>query len=355
MPFGYLSTAYLDFPANVDEAYIRGLQTQEGVPFAEILTELDSRMGALNTGLDPLLADLLSVTTEAVADDTGPVAFTIEERTERTIARPQVMDESAHMLPLKGYDVTLGFTEDFLMTAPRRRVLNHVDSVIAGWRHLYRKVALTRLTSDAEVAVDKKTSAVSPGFAGSGSGSNVFSRPFPDGSALSGGYTLYYRAATSARDATLKTMRDDLARWNDPPFDLIGSAAEITAIQALADFVSVGSALVRPGTTTAEALLDPNVYVGVYAGNIRVRRPVLDWTSANVAMFKTFGPLNPANPLAWRYNPAIGRNAFVRYRDLFPLSNAVVKQDFGIGVNNRVAAALAYFAASGAYTPPSIA
>jgi hypothetical protein len=355
MPFGYLETTYIDFPANVDESYIRGLENQEGMPFTEVISEADNRLGALNGSLDPLLADLLTTTTEPTADDTAPVAFTIEQRTERTIGRPQISDESAHMLPITGYDIALGFTEDFLMTAPRRRILNQLDGVIAGFRHLYRKVALTRLTSDAEVPVDKKTSATSPGFAGSGTSSNVFVRPFPDGSALSGGYTLYWRAATSARDVTLKAMRDALLRWQPGPFDLIGSASEIAAIALLADFVPAGSTLVRPGQNTAEALVDPSIYLGVYDKNIRVRLPVLDWTTANVSMFKSYGPLNPANPLAWRYNEKRGRAAFLRYRSLFPLDNAVFIQDFGVGVNNRVAAANAYFASSGSYTPPTIA
>jgi hypothetical protein len=355
MPFGFMDTTFIDFPANVDVAYIQGLQNREGITFQEIIGEIDTRLGVLAGAIDPLLADLITVTTEPTADDTAPVAFTIEERSERTIARPQLAEESAHMLPIKGYDVALGFTEDFLMNAPRRRVLNQVDSVVAGLRHLYRKLILTRLTSDAEIGVDKKTSATSPGFAGSGSGSNVFSRPFPNGSALTGGYTQYYRAATSARDVTLKAMRDQLALWQEPPFDLIGSASEIAAISLLPDFVSAGSVLVRPAQTVAEALLNPDTYVGVYDKNIRVRKPVLDWTSANVVMFKSFGALNPANPLAWRYDPQRGRNAFVRFRSLFPLDNAVILQDLGIGVNNRVAAALAYFAASGNYTPPTIA
>lgn len=354
MPRGYLDTTYIDFPANIDVAYVQGLQTEEGVPFTEILSETDSRLAALDGSLDPLLADLITTTTEPTADDTGPVAFEIEERSERTIARPQITDEAAHMLPIKGYDFTLGFTEDALLRAPRRRILTQLDSMILGLRHLYRKAILTRLTSDAEVAVDKRSTATSPGFAGSGTSSNVFARPFPDGSALSGGYTLYYRAATSARDVTLKAMRDALLRWQPGPFDLIGSVSEISAITALADFVPAGSSLIRPGASTAEALVDPNIYVGVYDKNIRVRLPILDWTSANVSMFKSAGPLAANNPLAWRYDEKRGRSAYLRYRSLFPLDNAVIIQDFGIGVNYRVAAANAYFASSGSYTPPTI-
>jgi hypothetical protein len=234
------------------------------------------------------------------------------------------------------------------------RVLTQVDSVILGLRTMYRKQALIRLFSDDEVAVDRRTTAVSPGFAGSGTGLNAFSRPYPSGAALGGGYTHYYRAAAADRAATIKTARDQLRKWQSGPFDLIGSAAEITAIKLLSDFVPAGSALVRPGQSTAEALVDAELYEGVYDGDIRVRKPVEDFTDANFAIFKTFGPLNPLNPLAWRYDDVEGRNAYVRYRALFPLDQAIVRQSFGIGVNNRVAAALVHIDSSGSYDPPTI-
>lgn len=355
MPFGFLDTRYIDFPSSVDVAYIQGLQNREGVSFAEIVAELDRRLVALNSSLDPLLAALMYVTSETFADNTGPVAFTIEERSERTIARPQLAEALAHMLAIKGWDVSLGFTEDFLMGARMDRIITQFDSIVAGLKHLYRVRGLTRLFSTAEVPVDRKTSATSPGFAGSGTGSNAFTRPFPDGSALSGGYTNYWRDTAANRAVLIAAMIAHIQRWAEPPFDYLGSAAETTAVQALAGFVPAGSALVRVGAGTAEALVDPNVYIGVYNGVLRIRKPLLDFTTAHFAIFKSFGNLAPGNPLVWRYDPKRGRYAYVRYRSLFPLDQAVVIQDFDINVGNRVAAELALVAASGSYAAPTIA
>jgi hypothetical protein len=349
-----LDTRYIDFPAGIDEAYLRGLRTRAGVDFQRVLREIDSRLGALNRSLDPLVASLLAVTTEAIADGSAPVAFEVDERGEYTLARPQLVEGAAWPLPIRGYDVALGFTEDGLEGMSLERILLNVDSLFAGFRRLYRRQALKRLYSDAEVRVAPTTTMTSPGFAGSGTGENVFSRAYPDGQPLPGGYTHYYAANTSNAGelaTQIRAARDRLKRWQKGPFDLVAPATLITLIEAISgdgptnSFVSAGAALVRPAQGDAEARVDPTQYIGVLFGDIRVQMPIEDTASPNIALFKSYGNLNPMNPLAWRYDEKKGRNAVLRYRSLYPLDQAVVKQDFGIGVNNRVAAALIYAAA----------
>lgn len=356
MPFGILDTKYIDFPANVDPRYLEGLRTRAGVDFARILREIDSRLGALNTNVDPLVAQLITPTTEIFADTSTQTAFEINERGEYTLARPQLAEGQANMLPLRGYDASLGFTEDGLESMSLSRILLNVESLFAGWRRLHRKEVLKRLFSDAEVRVDAKTTVTSPGFAGSGTGDNVFAGTYPDGTALPGGYTHYYVVASGSLATGLKTALARLRRWYTGPFDIIAPQAQVDAIVALGapDFVSAGSVLVRLGDGTAQALVDPNMYVGVFNGDARVRLAITDTASPNIAIFKSFGNLNPMNPLAWRYDEVRGRQAVVRYRSLYPLDQAVMKQDFGVGVNNRTAAALIFIDAGSTYTPPTI-
>ena len=360
MPFGYLDTTYIDFPAGVDVAYLQGLRTRAGVDFPRILREIDSRLAALNTGLDPLVAALITPTTEQYSDTSGPSAFQVDERGEYTIARPQLAEGGAHMLPIRGYDVSLGFTEDGLESMSLARIVTNIESMLLGMRKLYRRQALTRLFSDAEVRVAAATTVTSPGFAGSGTGDNVFPRTsYPDGTTLPSPYSHYYRVASAALAAGIKAARDRLKRWHAGPFDLVASADMISLIVAIAatnpadGFVSAGSALVRAGSGANEAIVDATVYLGVLFGDIRVHMALDDFATANIAIFKSYGALSPQNPLAWRYDEIKGRGAALRYRDLYPLSNAVLKQDFGIGVNDRTAAVLLYIASSGDYTPPT--
>jgi hypothetical protein len=355
-----LDTTYIDFPAGVDVAYLQGLRTRAGVDLPRLLREIDSRLAALNTGLDPMIAQLITPTTEQYADTSGPSAFEVDERGEYTLARPQLAEGGAHMLPIRGYDVSVGFTEDGLESMSLARILANVDSMFLGFRKLYRRQALARLFSDAEVRVAPKTVITSPGFAGSGTGDNVFPRTsYPDGTALPSPYSHYYRVASAGLAAAIKAARDRLKKWHAGPFDLVASADMISLIVAInatnpADgFVSAGSALVRAGSGANEATVDATVYLGVLFGDIRVHMQLDDFASANIAIFKSYGALSPQNALAWRYDDLKGREAVLRYRDLFPLANAVLKQDFGIGVNDRTAAVLISVAASGNYTPPT--
>jgi hypothetical protein len=347
MPFGYLDTRYIDFPAGVDVAYLQGLRTRAGVDFPRVLREIDSRLGTLNTTLDPLVASLITPTTEQFADTSGPTAFEVSRRGEYTTARPQLAEGGAHMLPLYGWDVSLGFTEDGLEAMSLSRILTNIDSMLLGFRRLYRREALRRLTSDAEVRVADRTAVTSPGMAGSGTGDNVFARSsYPDGTTLPGGYTHYYAVGAGTLAATLKSARDRLKRWHQGPFDLVAPAAQLDLITAISPgdpqngFVSAGSALVRAGNGTAEAQVDAAVYLGVLFGDVRVHMAIEDYSDPVIAMYKSYGALDPRNPLAWRYDELKGRSAVVRYRSLYPLDQATLKQDFGIGTNDRTAAVL---------------
>lgn len=356
MPFGILDTQYIDFPPGIDAAYLQGLVTRAGVAFPRVLSELDQRLAAANATIDPLVASLIAPpTTEQWVDNIAPANFIVEESSEYTISRPQLVEGQAMMLPLRKVDIALGFTEEGLERMSLSRILTNIDSMIGGLKRYQRLAVLRRLFSIAEVRVDPATSAMSAGFAGSGSGYNVFNRAYPDGTALPGGYSHYYRDTQANLIPALKTARDRLKKWYPGPYDLIAPQAQIDLIAADPAFVSAGSALIRPAQGTAEALVDTDKYIGVFDKDVRVQKALLETTDANVAIFKSFGNLNPQNPLAWRYDELAGKNAFVKSRALFPLDNAVLMQRFGIGVNNRVAVVLLKLAASGNYTDPTFA
>lgn len=356
MPFGILDTQYIDLPANIDTTFIEGLRTRSGYDFQQLLRQLDTRLGSLNRNLDPLLAALFApATVEDVADTSSPMAFVITERGEMTIARPQYVEGQAHMLAMRGYDVTLGFTEDGLEDLSLPRILLNVDSLFLGMRLLYRKEAMKRLFSDAEIRISIKTTATSPGFAGSGTGGNIFAGSYPDGSALPGGYTHYYRDTAANLLAVIKSAKTRLAKWYQGPFDLIAPQAQIDAIVALGApyFYRADKQFVRLGANSDIATVDSTVYVGILDEDIRVRLPITDFSSTNIALFKTQGNLAPGNPLVWKFDEKKGRAAYVRSRSMFPLADATVLQTFGINVNNRTAAALIRIDAAGGYVPPT--
>jgi hypothetical protein len=355
MPFGILDTSYIDFPPGVDATYVQGLQTRDGVDFARVVTEIDSRLGAANAALDEIVASMIATpTTEISSDTTTPVAFKVNEKGEYTISRPQMQEGSAVMLPLRGYDLSLEFTEDGLKKMSLAKILQNIDGAIMGIKRLQRLACFQRLFSIAEVRVDRSTTATSPGFAGSGSGSNVFSSPFPDGTALSGGYTHYYRDTTANVAVVTKTALANLKRWQKGPFEMVGSQTAIDLVTAdTTNFVPANSDLIKPAQGDAQANVDPVKYIGVYMKEIKVRYALLETTDPHLAIYKSNGSFAADNPLAWRYDPLYGKNAYVKTRSMYPLDQAVMMQWFGIGVNNRVSAALIKLSGSGNYTDPT--
>jgi hypothetical protein len=355
MAFGLIDTSHIDWPSNVDSTYLRGLQTRSGLQFTDLARRLDAGMATVNAGVDPILSLLIAPpTTNPVAQGGRTSRMVATKRSEYTLARPQYVERAANMLPIDEYEIALGFTEDGLMEISLDDFQAQVDAMVAGWEMLHRAEVLSRLFSDAEIPVDKGTTATSPGFAGSGTGANVFTGLYPDNTPLPGGYSHYYRDTTANFIATVKAQRNQLRRWHPGPFDFIGSAARVDALVADAAFVSAGSALIRVGDGVSEALVDAERYVGVFDKDIRVHTSILDFATDHWTVFKTYGALSPRNPLIWRYDDMRGIDAYVRSRELFPLAEAVSIQKFGVGVNDRTAATLGYAAASGAYVAPTL-
>jgi hypothetical protein len=357
MAFGLIDTSHIDWPSNVDNTYLRGLETRSGLRFTDLARRLDAGLAQVNAGVDPIMSLFLTPpTTNAAAQGGRTSRMVATKRSEYTLARPQYVERRANMLPIDEYEIALGFTEDGLMEITLDDFQAQVDGLVAGWEMLHRAEVLSRLFSDAEIPVDGgKTTATSPGFAGSGTGANVFAGLYPDNTALPGGYSHYYRDTTANFLATVKAQRDRLKRWHPGPFDFIGSEARVAALVAdTTAFVSAGSALIRVGDGVSEALVDADRYIGVYDKDIRVHIGILDFATDHWSVFKTYGPLSPRNALTWRYDPLRGIDAYVRSRELFPLAEAVSIQKFGVGVNDRTAATLGYAAASGVYTAPTL-
>jgi hypothetical protein len=358
MPRGLIDTTFIDFPQNVDETYLRGLDMRSGLAFTELASRLDAALDQVNDGVDPMIAALMAPpTTSVIGRAIGRVSgMTARKRSEYSPDRPQYVERlGAPMLAIDEIVVQVGFTEDGLNEISLDDFQAQVDAVGEALERASRSDTLFRLFSDAEIPIDTNTTATSPGFAGSGTGTNVFSGYYPDGNAIPGGYTHYYRDTSANRGTVLRSARDRMRLWYPGPFDLIGSEAFVDGLIALADgrFVPVGSVLVRPAADVAEALVDPLMFVGVYDNDIRVWNPIVDFTTDHAVLFKSWGNFNSNNALIWRYDALRGQDAYVRSRELFPLANAEGLWKYGVNVNNRVAASPIYIAASGAYTPPT--
>jgi hypothetical protein len=359
MTFGYLDTQYIDLPPGLSNDYLRGLATRSGMSVAEMMRLADAALNDVNTGVDPVLARLLAPrTTEAsVAASRGDRMLPIE-RSEYDTPRPQYITQRAHMLAIKGFDMAIGATEDGLEEISRDAFVDNLRGMVDGWKALFRRQVLLRHFDASEVPIDRNQTATSPGYAGSGAGTNQFVGTMPDGTVINPAtYTHYIRDTTANRAVAIKAARNLIKKWYPGPYELIGSQTAVDAIVALGTaggFIAAGSPLIRLGDATAEALVDATQFVGVFDGDIMVRQALVDISGDYATVFKSFGEFNRNNPLVVRYNSIKGPNAILRSREMFPLANAIIKWDFGVNVNNRVAAADILFAASGNYLTPTI-
>jgi hypothetical protein len=363
MPFGFNDSQYVDLPAIVDEAYIESLQNASGLDFARILEEVDSRLAQFNRAGDPLVAALSSTTREPFFEYLDPIAYRLTPKGEYGMPRPQRGEVSGgYMLPIREWEVAVGWTETGLRRQRLQSIMTNLDGILLGFRKRFRYDAIFRLFSAAEVPVEYgRSTATSPGFAGSGTGLNVYDRPYPSGAALPGGYTHYFRADAAGRPAAIAAMRATLLKQgHNPPYDMIASESQIAAIVAdTANFVGIGSALVRQAPDQAEALVDAATYIGVYQNEIRVRPAIDDFSSDNIAVVKLFGALNENNPLKIRSPdepglPDNGAALYLRSRNLYPLAEADAIGSWGFGVGNRTAATLLSIAGSGSYVAPTM-
>lgn len=352
---GIMDTTWIDFPPNLDQNYIASLTNARGVSFATVLSEIESRLAAFAGSADPLIAALATFTTEAASDGTTTTVFDLEEETEYGLPRPELGEQRAHMLPFRRYAKALGFTEEGLWESTLPQITRQIDNMLNTFTRGRLLKVLLRLFDDADHYVDRNTTTVSPGFAGASTGDNAFTGTYPDGTALPGGYTHYYRDEVADIDVVLAAALARIERWHPFPYDLILSSAALDLLTAESLFVDAGSALVRPAQGDAEALVDSDRYVGVYNKKIRVWHSRLELGSTNhMALFKTYGDFDERNALAIRYDARFGRGVEVRYRSFFPLDQAVMRARFGVGVNDRTAAVLMLLDAAGGYVAPTI-
>lgn len=361
MAFGIIDTTYVDLPVGIDAAYVQGLETRSGLSVAEMIRMTDAAIAAINEGVDPLVADLCTPTSSSVGSVRGTSTKQVMRAGEYTLALPQQSSRVGHMLPIEKFELGSGWTEDGLEEITMDAFREELEDTVSAFQRFYLVQALRRLFGSGEVPVGERTTVLSPGFAGSGTGNNVFTGVYPDGSALPGGYTHYAYTAPANLMAAIKTYVGRLSKWHPGPYEMIASPTALADVitQAGSAFVPSGSVLIRAAQGTAEALVNPDDYVGVLNGNIKVRQAVESiGGTKHLSIFKTYGQFAAGNPLAWRYDPMKpkGRDAYLVSRALYPMADAIAQQWLGFGVNDRAAAVNIFIdTAPGAYVDPTIA
>ncbi|MFA4972552.1 MAG: hypothetical protein WC683_08045 [bacterium] len=358
---GYNDLKQYALPSYWDAAELRKWQLIDGTTYDQFVADIGRALAIQNGQIlsDPLIASLVSTTTEMATEYQVGVSNGMQKHTE--YARPEQRRgaTTGHMLPLEAYDRGLGWTWDMLRKARRIQLDADIASAMADVRNQWEKDILTRLFKSTYTAV----------------GSSGRSMPLADGGTAD---AAYIPIAVPARGGTFLYTHDHISNLNgitqanietavanlwehgyDAPFDIVAAYADLsswTNTTNVTGFVPKANGLIRYGNTADLAQVD-ETYVGVIEtdyGPIRLRVtgriPTTYW-----AIYKSYGANDQRNPLVIRLSD-YGVGAVLLKGDHireYPLEEAILFSEFGVGVANRVGAC-AYINSAGGYTDPTI-
>lgn len=353
--FGFLDTQYISFLDSQTEAAIRATNAA-GVSYEAMFRALNGALSALAGNRDPLIQRFVQDTTQETVTQRLGSRRVWQRGAEYTPGRPQLGQAAeSYMLPLWSFEIDLGFTARSLRDITLDTFMSEVRDTVQGIATGYRADVLERLWHVDEFPLDSRALAgYSPGFIGAGEplavGLDIYNNPIPSD------YSHYFHGADNeaAIQTTLNGAVANMERFHRGRLEIIPTedmAERITAMTAGEMFVPAQQILIRSAVEQPEALVDPNVYMGVYNKKYPVRFPEVQVQGVN-AMVAPTAPTQ--KPLAWRYKESYGRYARLEDRALYPLTEAIIMQDYGLGVLDRFGLALVSAGTGTDYINPNI-
>lgn len=355
MAFGLLDTQFIDFAETMSESRLKAIKNRLGISMVEFVQRVEGAMSALATK-DPVTTEFTYDTTDDSFKYRGPSDKIWQHGAEYTVARPQRgMGRRGHMIPIYHYEIALGVTDRYLEEADAEQFTDEIRATVQAVDRGRIADVWTRFWSADVFPLDDDGIGTSPGFAGSGTGADAFFGTTLDGQMTDENYTHYFYSEPDSANvqAALDAMITQMGLWYKGTLDIIPTQEMLDVLaQMRADdvFVPTGSMLIRPAERETQTLVSAERYAGVYKGKVRVRHAIEGVEGMNLAV------VNPTvKPLAWRYDPLYGREAYLKDRGIYPLAQADILQVYGVGVAERTSAAF-LFAGTGAtaYEAPTI-
>lgn len=352
-------------PTGWDAAELRNRALADGTSYLELIRDIEDALavanGQLFSGWDE---NLLSITDDSTVEYRQGTTNGFRRRTEYSQPDVERADTTGHMLPDVSYDRAMGWTMMFLEKARRSQLDADIQALIEDQRNLFGKAPLERLFK-----MEEETGKVY----GLGAGYSV---PFADGGA---GVIAFTPPSVPTRGGTFASTHNHFLRLNgitqanvetavnhlwehghDGPFILLASEADVaswTNTTNVTGYKPRAADGVQYGIGTSLAMVGDD-YIGVITTNhgtvyVRLsgRVPTGYW-----AVFKSYGRLDPRNPIRVYRNPmfGLGTRLAVGVMSLYPLAGAVAISHLGVGIADRTSAVLVENDSSGSYGTPTI-
>lgn len=354
--------------SNWDAGTIEKVRLQEGASFADLANEVQSGLVAFNNSLlnMPHYGSLFAVQDNPEVEYPIYTANGFEEATEYSKPDPRRGATTGHMLPLKAYDRSMGWTLRYLQKARRVKLDADVRSAIVDAQDRWQKSLLTRFFSSSSNTVG--TGGADVPFADAGVADSSYIPPkSPDGETFTSSHEHFLD--TSDTDITASTF--DAAMINvaaehlqehghDAPFDVIaartdqGDFADITGFKP-----PLWQGIAYQGSATERAMISE---IGTYFGYIECdygivrcwgtpRLPTENW-----GMYKSYGPGDPRNPLRVRIDPQVGwgfRLVGGNWANA-PIEMLVMYVEYGVGVGEDRTNGVCVDLGAGTWAAPTI-
>jgi len=357
-------------PTLWDEAEITKVRLADGASFAELTGQLRAALTGVNR---ELLAMQHYSSLFAVQDDPEleyPIGTTngFEEATEYAVPDPRRGKTHGHMLPIKQYDRSLGWTIMYLMKARRIALEADLRSVIIDARKLWQQKLLTRFFDDTANTVASTSLADLP-FANSTNDISTYIPPVsPEGEEFTSSHDHFLGYGTtgitqdtidqSAVDVALEHLQE---HGHSSPFDLVGSRTDVSSWTNTTN-VTGWKAPEWPGIVYHASAVERgpdqiSVYFGYIESDYGIARV---WLTPRVptnhfGVYKSYGMGDPRNPLRVRIAPTVGfgYNLVPGQWVNAPGQLLLAYTEFGVGIADRVNGVCVDVAAS-TYSAPTI-
>lgn len=362
---GYADLKQMALPTGIDLATLDKITNTAKLNFAEVYNMIAVALSDANAAMvgDPILGGLFYADTEpTVTMRNGSSTPGMEKRTEYGRPDPKRGEVVGHHIPIATFDESTGFTYDSLRAAREDQIMASIDILADDMIDNFEKQLLTRFFSSAANAIG--TTGYDMPFADGVTTYVSFTPPPYKGHTFASSHVHFTRAATDQHAAQLEAGAKHL--WEHGrrgPYMAMVSFADVATWTAITGFIKPNRGVeyvnVGSGAPYAVASMQDERMIGMYETSVGL---VTIWASPRIptgymGLYRSYGTDNVRNPLQVRYAPDHGlggllmpSNTFQRY----PLEEAYLLHEFGVGVRDRLGGYCVYFAAAGSYTDPTI-
>lgn len=336
-------------PSPWDEDYLKKVELEDGTTFDEMVRLAQTALSALNAEIlgMPGYSQLFSVQDDAEVEYAVGVGNTFEEATEYGTPDPTRGKTTGHMLPIKPYDMALGWTMMSLRKARRAKLEADIRQMIVAGRALYQKALLTRFFTSTANKVGSTSSDV-PFADGGSADANYVPPESPSGETFL--YTHEHFLDTSDSGITSATFDNSCLsvavehlqeHGYDGPYMAICSRTDIGSWAAVDGFKPPTWSGVNYQQSAVERAQFGDIRQ--YFGAVETDYGLINlWATPRLAT-QNFGvvPLGlpeSERPLRMRIAPRIGFGINLVPGNWInaPALLVVAYAEFGIGVGNRV-------------------